>query len=71
MNSITSIGLQALNNAGQSAAENAQKVSQGPASEKFVEGAIGLKLDSLQFKAAASVIKTADEMTGMILDIIA
>jgi len=71
MKSISSSGLDALRNATQSAAENAQKISRGPADEQFVESVIGLKMDAIQVKAAASLIRTADHMTGHLLDIIA
>jgi hypothetical protein len=69
MDSVSKAGLNAITSGLNSAVDNSQKVT--GLSDQMLDGIIGLKLDALQVKAGAKVVKTADKLVKNILDILA
>lgn len=56
----------------ESMAQNADRASRfGKGEEDIVTPVVGMQMDSLQFKAAATVVREADKMQAEVLDLLA
>lgn len=77
VDSIVGNALKGIQQGMQSAAKNAEKISQAfnpqnpEESSDALEPMIGLKLDEQQVKASAKVIETSKKMDDAVLDILA